>query len=569
MRMNLGLVGLAGCFSDWILTRTWRQVALCFLPLLFAGCTVGLVVAGSWLNKDNLANRYMQLANKEVDQWEQQWAPTQQPADKPDVPPPAEASKPKEIPASAELLFRRVQQLQQNDSRSIFFVALCYLQRGATTQGLVMLNRIAPPDRVGYLPAHAFLTEQLLSRPLNSSDVLIVRHHAAASIGWDRCSPQLLALISDLFSKLNDPEKAVKAMSEAARRDTKFNLLLAQLAKKDETYAKYAKLGEESLEKAAQYFTEKLAKEPHDIAARLMLADAQRMRSDLAGAEQTIVDGLKLDDNQTLKTALSEVYCQVFAKTVKITTTSWSGDMELLEKAFHLDPNNLHIFDEVAKLALVSGKDPNEKLMEQLRINLAEGRATSVTHMWIAEHYLSTNQFSKAIPHLEQAVRRDPEAARCWNNLAYCLADLEPDRLDEALKSVDQAIGLAPSIPDYHDTRGTILMKLKRPGDAIAAFERAIESLAKSKERKTWRPDYHERLAEAYSAAGDNAMADTHRQRATQLTAAIAKAQLDAKVKSEEPSSPPKPESNSAKPEADGAPVAEQKTETKEASPAP
>ncbi len=142
-----------------------------------------------------------------------------------------------------------------------------------------------------------------------------------------------------------------------------------------------------------------------------------------------------------------------------------------------------------------------------------------MTHTWIAEHYLIHNMFAKAIPHLEQAVKRDPQASRCWNNLAYAIADIHPERLDDALKYADQALKIAPMVPDFHDTRGTILMKQKKYSDAVAAFEQAIECVTKSGGRFLPVPAYHERLAAAYAAAGDADMANTHRDIATKLTA--------------------------------------------------
>ncbi len=66
MRINLSPVGLAGCFADWMLTRQWKKVALYFLPLIIAGSTVGLVVAGSWLDRNKLATKYIKLADAEV-----------------------------------------------------------------------------------------------------------------------------------------------------------------------------------------------------------------------------------------------------------------------------------------------------------------------------------------------------------------------------------------------------------------------------------------------------------------------------------------------------------------------
>ncbi len=415
MRINLSPVGLAGCFADWMLTRQWKKVALYFLPLIIAGSTVGLVVAGSWLDRNKLATKYIKLADAEVDEWEKQWAPTAETIASEKSSLKADQPAPKKIPASAELLFRRVQQLQQNDSRSMFFVAMCYMQRGATNQALNMLNRIAPVDRIGYPPAHAYLAEQMLMRPLNGNDLPIVRHHAEGALQWERTSPQLLAMISDLFANLREPDKSVAAMSAAAKRDTKFNLLLAQSARQD---PKYVKLSEESLSTAKRHFVEKLEKNPQDLGARLMLADAQRLEGDLSAAAATIQEGMKLSNSPELKSALSEVCRLMFVQSSRFDGTTWTGDLELLESAFQLDPNNPRVFEEVAKLARITGKSLNDKLMKELMEFVKTGRATSVTHMWMGEHYLQANQFAKAVPHLEQAVRRDPRAAQCWNNLA-------------------------------------------------------------------------------------------------------------------------------------------------------
>ena len=159
MRMDIGLVGLAGCALDWMLSRQWKLLTLYFIPLALAFLTIGFAAAGQLLNRDSLTDKYLRIANEEVKEWEWQWAPKPETEESNPSTSVAEPTKPKEVPASAEMLFRRIQQLQKNDSRSMFFVALCYLQRGATSQGLNLLNRLAPTDRVGYPPAHAYLVE--------------------------------------------------------------------------------------------------------------------------------------------------------------------------------------------------------------------------------------------------------------------------------------------------------------------------------------------------------------------------------------------------------------------------
>ncbi|MCC6509264.1 MAG: tetratricopeptide repeat protein [Pirellulaceae bacterium] len=535
------VVGMAGCFVDWIVTRFWKRVLLCFIPLFVALAVGGLVAYGSLLNRDELADHYLKLADKEVADWENEWAPQSQPA----VDPKAASAKPSDsnaastsetkdsntdnspetsagpekpkqtIPEFAELLFRRVQQLQKNDSRSVFFVAMGYVQRGAMQQGFNMLNRIAPEDRIGYLPAHAWLAEYYLSRPLTNVDELrVARHHGEAAMRWERISPKLLALISKHYYQTNDLDASVRALRQAADKDASFHLPLAKVAGARE---KYLLVAEESMSKSLAYFKEKIAKEPHDFQSRLLLADAYLHNKQFKEAENVLSEGLKLADSPILKTALSEVYRNVFVATSQYSDNEWSGNIELLDRAYRLDPNNMRIFEEVARLVRISGKSPDDELMAQLQKTLASGKSTSIMHTWIAEYYLMNNDFKKAIPHLEQAVQRDPMASRCWNNLAFCLADVDAKRLEEALKCANQALQIAPRVPDFHDTRGTVMMKMNRPRDAIASFEQAIELVAQGGGAFPPQPGYHQRLAMAYESAGNEAMAKTHLEMATKV----------------------------------------------------
>lgn len=582
-------VGLTGCLADWFVSRQWPKIALGFLPLIIALTVGGLVAWGSWLDRDVLADRYLQLADAEVAAWEEQWAPAppasgDAAADKnatATVPAnssqdddatakpsstnssPAQAAHPVDIPAFAEVLFRRVQQLHQNDQRSVFFVAMSYAQRGALQQALVMLSRIAPNDRNGYAPAHAWLAGYYLSRtPSSMEEVKIAKHHADAAMSWDRLSPDLLLGITKLNSDLGDAEGAVRALKKAAERDPKYNLALSKMIggmrRPDSApqlsggleYAKYKPQGEEALQKAEAYFREQLAQEPRSVDMRLMLADALLFKSDFASAEQVVLEGLKLEESDRLNTALSEIYRVKFIATSSYRDSSWSGDLELLDRAYRLDPNNPRVYEEVAKLARISGKAPNDELMEQLRKFLAEGKATSVTHAWISERYLIDKEMEKAIPHLEQTVKRDPSASRSWNNLAYCLAALYPERLEEALQFADKAVALGNAVPDFHDTRGTVLSKMGRHQDAIAAFERAIELVARAPRTSVAQPGYHERLAESYRAIGQEEMATTH----VTLAAQIAERNREAVAKAAQSESKVSSPASSAAPDTEPAP---------------
>ena len=551
-------IGFTGCFIDWLITRQWRRIFLGFIPLFVAVSVGALVAWGSRLDRDQLAERYLELANREVEAWENQWAPADAAGDKlvnsaensadeqapenspesddaPTTRAASDSGSATQIPRFAETLFRRVQQLHSNNQRSVFFIAMTLAQRGSVPLAVARLESIAPVDREGYLPAHAMLADILLRRgTLTAENLPVVKHHARASLRWNRTSPELLVRIAELFRQTGEPDLAVRSIMVAAEREPKYNLPLAKLTEKN---PKFKLQYEEALPKAEVYFRQLLSGSPQDVEARLLLADVLLMKKNFPEAEALIVEGLSTNDDPRLRYALSETYRTQFVSTSKLSGATWTGEIELLDRAFRIDPTNNKVFEEVAKLARISGTAPSEDLMAQLRKLLAEGKATSITHMWIAEYYLLKDKMAQAIPHLETAVKRDPRAAQCWNNLAYSLATLYPERLDEALKCADQAIELMGHIAEFHDTRGYVLVAMDRHTDAIVEFERAVELASRAPRDNPANPVYHDHLAASYEALGDKPMAEEHRRVAAEQRQALAQRQQASQAASE-PSTP-------------------------------
>ena len=62
------------------------------------------------------------------------------------------------------------------------------------------------------------------------------------------------------------------------------------------------------------------------------------------------------------------------------------------------------------------------------------------------------------------------------NNLAMLHASSVPPKLDESLKLIDRAIEISPTVSEFHDSRGDILVLLKRREDAVTSYLQALES---------------------------------------------------------------------------------------------
>ncbi|MGN6135571.1 MAG: hypothetical protein ACTHOU_13880 [Aureliella sp.] len=533
MRIDPGAwaIGFTGCFADWLITRQWRRIVFGFIPMMAAASVAGLVALGSRLDRDKLAERYAALADEEVKAWEDAWAPGKNNASLADgskavlVSASSSKSSPAQsetgenaaaaepdsrpsIPQFADTLFRRVQQLRMGDQRSAFFIAMTLLTRGSTQLAIARLDALAPLDREGYLPAHAVLSEILLGSAIDRKNLAAVKHHSRAALRFSRAHPELLAKISALFWETGDRDTAVEALTLAAERDPKFHLLLAKLTAQS---SKWKLQHEQALAKGEAHFRQQLNATAADVEARARLAETHILKRDLDAAEKLILEGLELKDDPILRRKLSDIYLVRFMASSEISESAWRGEIELLDRAYRIDPANEKVLEEVAKLARIGGKGPNEELEAQLRKMLAAGKATSVMHMWTAEYYLVRGNLASAVPHLESAVKRDPRAARCWNNLAYCLATLYPDRLDEALACADNAIQLIANVAEFHDTRGTVLVAMDRHKDAIDEFEQAVELVARQPHLNPPNAGYHDRLAVSYAALGDEAMSAEHR----------------------------------------------------------
>lgn len=517
------LVSFAGFVVDWLMTREWAKIGLTSIPLMFLATVIGLAYWGSCLDKHKLAARYLELGEKEIADWEDSWAPdkstdalkdkakdsaitptsqaTVHPADAAagrDIKDSPKTEK-KELSRFAEVLFRRVQLLEPND-RSQFVIGVTMAQRGAHGQAQKMLSKIAPDNRPGYAPAHAWIAQSLLQQQVTDNNVKLVKHHVTEAVKWDRVPEPLLLVGSELFRALGDTSGCLDLLKKAAEANPANNLYLSQRARQlqNPVLAEYAST------KAEAYFSEQVERDPNDLKARIGLVQTLAPNGKLVEAEKVIRAGMQIESAPELTRGLSEVFRLRYVSSLKQNGDNWTGDLQMLDTAMRTDPTNPMIGEEIAKLARFNGKSPGDELIKKLQQFLAEGKATAATHAWISELYLIRKSYAQALPHLEQVVTRLPNSPQYLNNLAFVLDELDPNRRQEALTYAQRAVQFDPSSGDYFDTLAKVLAGLNRRTEAIAALESAIE-------RQPQRKDFHTGVAALYDATGNPQMAEQHR----------------------------------------------------------
>ena len=339
----------------------------------------------------------------------------------------------------AEVLFRRVQLLEPSE-RSQFVIAVTMAQRGAVGQARKMLAKIAPDNRPGFAPAHAWIASTMLEQPIDPAAEPILFHHVQEAVKWDRVPERVLLVAGQLMLQRKEVNSGVALFKRAAEVNPKNYVLLLQLA--DAIGNKL--LREEVSKRAEEIYRGALAANSYELEPRLMLIQFLAITGRLDEAEEIVQEGLKQSPAPQLTRAHSEIYRLRFLKTLKIEGSTISSDIQLLDTAMRIDPTNPMVGEEIAKLANFNEASPGDELIEKLQQFLSQGQATAATHAWIAELYLKRERFDKALPHLEQVVTRLPTAAQYLNNLAYILVDIAPNRLDEALAMAQRAIQISP-----------------------------------------------------------------------------------------------------------------------------
>jgi cytochrome c-type biogenesis protein CcmH/NrfG len=162
------------------------------------------------------------------------------------------------------------------------------------------------------------------------------------------------------------------------------------------------------------------------------------------------------------------------------------------------------IGEEIARLAyqkvvLTDG------FQHALRRQLAEGKATTVTHILLANSSIKAENYPAAQRHLEIAHQISPNATVVMNNLAMVLTHVDPPDLERARELIDRVVQLDPRNHDYQDSRGKILAKAGELNAAVAAYEKCLSMQPN-------RIDSRQELAKIYEQLGLPEMAEAQRQ---------------------------------------------------------
>ncbi|WP_044255852.1 hypothetical protein [Rhodopirellula sp. SWK7] len=373
-----------------------------------------------------------------------------------------------------------------------------------------ILDQLAPDEKPGYGPAHERKATNIAAKLGESKDpdkLSKLLHHL--TYGNDDRSIACLKAWSTYYMAVNEPTKALDKMDMVAKIDPNYLPVVAHMFGQQGDEAQKWKLAEKSV----QHLSLELERDPMNHQNRIRLAQMMLVidREDDAGT--TLLEGLAIKDDATIRTALAAYSVHRFAKEVE-RNGKFTRKLNFLAKALQFDPKYAPAYTQMVFLFRRNRDDSERKEVKRRLLEMVtSGQGAALAHFALSDLYGIERNAEQMQWHAEKAYSMDPGLTVVANNLAWLLAHAEDPDLDRAMELARDVVKTAPNQPEYLDTLGTVLMKRGEYDDAIDVLERALPAISSKK-------NVHEKLAFLYEKIGQDTIADMHNQQARGIATA-------------------------------------------------
>ena len=529
-------VDFAGEFLDlngyWRKTRRWGAVCA-ILPIVIIGVVLGSFVAtGKMLSDGSKVEWYAERANEELAKLDDQDSP-EKTGDDPSL---------KRLPELIDMHYRRLLQLNKNNKLAKFYVASQMTRYGSRSSARQIMESIAPLQTSGYPRAHAWLAMDLIERAQKGEpiDIETLKYHLKRGTAGEGASPALLIAYSQLLQQDNKPAESQAVLKKAAEADPK--LLLNSIND-------YLQNGLPAQATAtADMLVEKVRNKTDNPEENIVVAaQALALTDRIDKALEVLQAGFKrFPQSKSLSRALSDAFRLKFRTSSTRSNDQVQVNLDFLNAAIAFDPTNIGIQEELNALSQM-GIGQNDTTIETLRVQIATSGTSFAARLLLAESSFRRGEIASAINDYEVILAELPKMNLALNNLAMLYTQAVPPRLEEALLLIDRAIAIAPEIAEFHDSKGDILLALKKKEEAVKSYLFALE-------KSSQRVETREKLIGLYEELSQSDEAKAQREKLAEVQQAIElqrarmkEAQERAKNKAEaanpNPSSPSEEES--------------------------
>lgn len=413
--------------------------------------------------------------------------------------------------ARSGICFERLTSLEPTRKEFQFRLAQELSAVGDAELAATLLTRLAPLDEPGYPDAQVWRATRLLQGEIDRNDVADAELHLKQAINGQADNPVARRILGQLYFRVGRLEEAERQLVQVVQRQPEVRLLLSVISReqgKREQSLSWAKSAE-------KHYRELLTSNPDDTQARVFLSGSLSLQDDFPAAVQVLTDGLARDDDRSLRVALGELHVRWYDVRSKDAPEDLGGRLAVLEQGLRHDPANLALMDRINRLM---GDDPKEaeKARAVLRELLTTGKATAGAHFVLGIDAHRRQKLDEARFHWEHALETAPRFTAVANNLAWLLADGDKADPERALALIDAALQTNPGQPEFHGTRGRVLVRLKRWREAVREIEVGLAANPNNAELQS---DF----ADAYDGLGLPHLAKPYRDKAQALRAEAAR----------------------------------------------
>ncbi|MCR9296123.1 MAG: hypothetical protein NXI32_25685 [bacterium] len=428
------------------------------------------------------------------------------------------------VSAYAAMLLRRVLQTEEVNNRAAFVLAVDLGKNGRVGTARQLMRKIAPLEldqrrkSHGLSAGHAWLALESMRRRSNLTpqEREALLRDLELAMAWEDVTDDLIREYAQLLTDNGDAKKAMRLLREHLPRFAELDMDLLEIAWRagderelsDSTALAKKRLSEliaadeASAEDYADYASVLLSTTDFDKAIENSQEGLKRLPAELSSTDDQLTQ-------QKLRRVLSECLRFKYKASISSAGGGVSVNLDLLDASLRADPTNPNTIAEVANL-VAQGSQATPEMLAALRKSLAEGTATAITHLILADWWIGQGNSKRAIPHLELALRRAPDNPVALNNLSFALALNDEGQLPRALSLINQALAIAGSSPDMLETKAQILLKKRDLAGAILCLEDAVRLDGN-------RVEIRQELASAYTQLGMSDLAAQQLQRIQEL----------------------------------------------------
>ena len=298
-----------------------------------------------------------------------------------------------------------------------------------------------------------------------------------------------------LLRFLGDTRGAYQAYRPIAAQDPEIDYLVAylekQLGMEEQSQARAKRLG--------RVFRDKVESEPQNIDYRSKAAAMLVLQGRESQAIEVLQGGIPYANEEQLR-ALKSAIVDVKVLQANEQFSKESGiqgavnRLTSLVQALQIDASNQNLMNAIIEATVQAAEADNDQL-NKLQLELIEKVPPDTAHFILGTIELNRGNIQAASRQLEIAVADNKNMPGMLNNLAYALLQEDEPDLERALSYSQMALESMPRHPALRETRGQILLRLKRYTEAISDLEFALIE-------KSLRPAIRKGLAEAYEAIG-------------------------------------------------------------------